>query len=217
VPLLQQHLQTAEFTYEEHYLNEHQSKLYSCSYPALGDASNEYFKVGRCGLCDAVVRMHLGEVIREEELDGTWAFESQQKSRDFFCLCIILTTGLEEYYTSLHVRAKKIFHRSLAILGQLHGKRSGPSKATEKLRESSQFLVGFGSPSFCELPFFYVIGNPGKPGSLPHHLRERKILHDFCIAIPDLGYYCKHFGTNSKKPTRSTSAGDAVYFRPTLS
>jgi hypothetical protein len=61
-------------------------------------------------------------------------------------------------------------------------------------------------------PFFYVIGN--LKTNEGRDTKKTVIENDFCIVIPDLGFYRKHYTPGTKKPSKKEVKGDALYICP---
>lgn len=214
-PIMEQNFQTKHFT--QIVLHDiHQRQVYACTCETTGDNLFDYFIVGRCQLCDSIANLMVPTLVQSpDHPGGLWGFESFEIARVFLCQCIILTTGSETYYTDLHSRARTKCRRGLKAAEQMscHSRKNGKWKEDT---ENDTFILGLGNPE-SEVPYFFVIGDLNSSKDTKKNTRMRMhpaVAHNFCIAIPDLGYHRKHFGEGTRKPGRSTHPGSAAYIRP---
>lgn len=192
--------------------NMEERKKFWCQTHHVG--SFDYFHRGRCLLCDWIAPLLLGV-----QLGDRWVFDSKFLAQQYLLLCVLLTTATTDYYLALHQRARKRFERAHRTAQEVSTASAGRNKQAE---ESNYFVIAFGGKEGCpdaETPFFYLIGNRmHKDGRHQHHRQAPLIAHDFCIALPDLGYYRRNFEADGsrKKGVRNVAAdkGEALYFRP---
>ena len=166
----------------------------------------DFSRAGKCLLCDKVALLLQGQKL-PQGASFVWGFENQDYARQHLLFCTILTSLSGYYLTQLHARARKrhlAAHRGACQVGTSSGK--------PQWEDSNRFVVAFTNQEGSEIPYFYVIGSLGtdrnSKGIIP------SVFNDFCIAVPDLGFYRKHYCPGTRKPSKRDAKGDALYFRP---
>jgi hypothetical protein len=182
------------------------SKLFTCHLPRiLGDFT--FHTCDRCLLCDHVAELLLGERTAQG-LGEVWAFESKVMASKYFLLCLFLSTGTSSYFLNLQRRAKKKYHAIVASAKEVGSK----PKQAEELDAGDYFLLSFGCPEYTEMPYFYLIGNHHHK-RFDHHHQIPIVMHDFAVAVGDLGHF-RRMSSQEGKRKLGKESGRAMYFRP---
>ena len=162
--------------------------------------------VGQCLLCDKIAELLEGRKVPCQAA-YVWGFQDRNLARQHFMLCAILTSGSSYHLRHLHGRARKWYHGGMQRAREIHGSVPKTNQA------ETHYVVAFNAPG-SPVPFFYVIGNLNCPPPTQHNfLRNPGVCDDFCIVVPDRGFYRKHYAPGSRKPTKKDVKGTALYYR----
>lgn len=126
----------------------------------------------------------------------------------YFLLCLFLSTGTSSYFLNLQRRAKKKYHAIVASAKEVGSK----PKQAEELDAGDYFLLSFGCPEYTEMPYFYLIGNHHHK-RFDHHHQIPIVMHDFAVAVGDLGHF-RRMSSQEGKRKLGKESGRAMYFRP---
>lgn len=193
-----------EFCNEDFTYNEIDGK-FSCRCGKLPDI--DFSAPNQCLLRDQLAMRLEGTKVPHGS-GYSWVFESPMWARRYLLLCFVVLTADELYFKTLHKRSRRKYCNAMDMFRTAAGRAESPNTNRE-----GTFVIAWGEYNTNdELPFFYVIGN--LKTNEGRDTKKTVIENDFCIVIPDLGFYRKHYTPGTKKPSKKEVKGDALYICP---